>query len=764
MKKTFCLTFLLASLFCFPVLLRAEEPENQYDEFAFPDTLSVEEREQKINALYNVLRDATWGRFSHEFETPEAKQAYRKQGYRTMIEACREINALVPEDEIQRWNIYRIALSYQMLYNMAPESERPALLEELKQKIAPYAESERTKDIVTDIHAAMDVFPFHLEIMAPDGEHLNERPKEEHKQLLRRFYEFLKTREFSPKGWAMELVNNIFTYGYIEYLENMATNEPEEKEYVANTLKDFSTVFGEKYGRGKTMGKIAERLEMTGKICPWKLPVFGSDEVVDFSQNRGRISLITILPVYQSHTLHLQYAQRLWKDQGLDIYCVDHRYAEYLSQTLAAIGLDWTTFRAIPEDEPDREEYYFLTRYLGVFDNYEVCILIDRDGTVLESSLLQKNAIARLEEIFGKTPYNITEKADAFIQAVADGQFQELAENCPPDELPQLLADISLVTYRRSGGSNLSHGDALFDLAMQVYEQSTTEQGREFAIGVIVYYTKWFESFGKTKQDFLTATMQKLEADGRTRLADKIRWASYHGKFDWNMEADEFVKNRDEVFQYLLDHPASIITDDLYPLLNAMADVSEKFAYKTETVPIAAETCLACSKMLAGSENKDIKERAEHLFTLARRLSLVGKEMPLAGVTLEDVPLNWDDYAGKVVLIDFWATWCGPCIAEIPNVKRHYEKYHERGFEVIGISTDKDFDALDEFLRKNNLPWLCLADEKLEEQGKVTMAKTYAVNAIPEMILIGCDGKVVLLNARGDALDEKLTELFPNEE
>ena len=200
--KRFYLTFLIAPLlmalpFCFPGLLRAqddlqedeyamtdEESEKivnelagalrksavgkfltklnrDYDEFSFPDSLSVEEREKKINDLYFILRDATWGRFRHEFDTPEEKQAYRIQGYRAMIQACRELNAMLQEDEIQRWHIYRFGLCYQMLYNMAPESERPALLEELKQEITPYAKSERFKDFVNDIYTAIDVFPFH---------------------------------------------------------------------------------------------------------------------------------------------------------------------------------------------------------------------------------------------------------------------------------------------------------------------------------------------------------------------------------------------------------------------------------------------------------------------------------------------------------------------------------------------------------------------------------------------------------------------------
>ena len=760
MKKQFRVICLLTALFCLAGFLRTEEPGKQYDEFTFPDTLSIEEREKKINALFDTLRRTTWEQYPHEFNTPEEKRAYRTQGCYAMIQAYK---TLVAEDAVMPQYLYRICYGYYLLYNDTPESERPALLEKLKQDVAPYNESERFKDIVADIHDSIKVFPFHQEILKPDGRNLKDHPLEEQKQLIRRFYEFLKTNQLPltlKRGSLTQEYVDAILYGFTWYLEVLA-DKPAEKEYVISTLKDYCAIL-QQYERDRIMQKIVERLEMTGKTCPWKLPVFNSDEVIDFSKKRGRISLITFFPVFRSHTLHLQYAERLWKDQGLDIYCVDHRYAEYLDKTLAVIGLDWTTFQQIPEDVPDGDTYRFLKRYMGVYENDDACILIDRDGTVLDSNLLQKNVIDRLEEIFGKAPYDITEKADAFINAVSGGEFQKLLENCPPGELRQRLADVSLVTYRRSGGSNLQHGDALLDLAMQVYEKSTTEQDRAFAVDVILYYTKWFENFGKTKQEFLAAAMQKMEVSGQTRLADKIRWALYLQKFDWDMEVEKFAALRDEVFQYLIDHPASVIPEDLYSLLNKMAEICEcVYACKSETVRIAGETCLACSKMLSGSENKDIKQQAENMFTLARRLLLVGKEMPVSGVTLEGTPLKWDNYAGKVVLIDFWATWCGPCIGEIPKVKKHYEKYHNRGFDVIGISTDTDFNALAEFLQKNDIPWLCLADKKLEEQNKITMAKTYAVTSIPEMILIGRDGKVVLLNARGEVLEEKLAELFP---
>jgi hypothetical protein len=281
MKKLFCATWLLVSLFCFLNSLRAEELVKQYDEFSFPDTLSLEERENKIDALFRTLRSTQWNRYPHEFNTPEEKQAYRTQGYRTLIQECQKFNASVPVEDIKTWNIYRIGGSYQRLYNDAPESERPALLEELKHQIAQYADKERFKDIVTDIHRSIDVFPFHLEILKPDGQTLKDRPKEEQKQLIHQFYEFLKTSDFSQKGMAMELVDNILRE-VIGYLEKLAANEPAEKEYASTTLKNYGAILGEKYDRGKSTRKVAERLEMAGKICLWKLPLFGSDEFVDF--------------------------------------------------------------------------------------------------------------------------------------------------------------------------------------------------------------------------------------------------------------------------------------------------------------------------------------------------------------------------------------------------------------------------------------------------------------------------------------------------
>jgi len=114
---------------------------------------------------------------------------------------------------------------------------------------------------------------------------------------------------------------------------------------------------------------------------------------------------------------------------------------------------------------------------------------------------------------------------------------------------------------------------------------------------------------------------------------------------------------------------------------------------------------------------------------------------------------------GKVVLVDFWASWCGPCRQENPNVVKVYQKYHSKGFEILGVSLDQRKEDWLKAIKDDNLSWIHVSDLQYWQNAA---ARLYGVNAIPQSFLLDKDGKIIAKGLRGEQLEKKLAELFPN--
>jgi thiol-disulfide isomerase/thioredoxin len=188
------------------------------------------------------------------------------------------------------------------------------------------------------------------------------------------------------------------------------------------------------------------------------------------------------------------------------------------------------------------------------------------------------------------------------------------------------------------------------------------------------------------------------------------------------------------------------------------ASMFAKYLERDGDPQIAKEAYETFAELIKSSGVSSLNRHADSFEASARRLALLGKELELEGQLLDGSDFDWSAYRGKVVLVDFWATWCGPCRAEAPNVRKYYEIYHDHGFEVVGISLDTQKKSLEAYLKKEQVPWA-----NLFENGagwKHPMATKYGIQAIPSVYLISKDGKVVSLNARGAELGKQLEKLL----
>lgn len=140
--------------------------------------------------------------------------------------------------------------------------------------------------------------------------------------------------------------------------------------------------------------------------------------------------------------------------------------------------------------------------------------------------------------------------------------------------------------------------------------------------------------------------------------------------------------------------------------------------------------------------------------------SLIGKKFTdVQGLSIDGKELKLSDFAGKgkVVLVDFWASWCGPCITELPNVVKTYEKYKDKGFEIVGISLDTDKAAWESATKKHGITWPQFSNlEGWQDEA----AQAYSVQGIPYTLLIDKDGTIVAEHLRGEAINNKLDELL----
>jgi len=229
----------------------------------------------------------------------------------------------------------------------------------------------------------------------------------------------------------------------------------------------------------------------------------------------------------------------------------------------------------------------------------------------------------------------------------------------------------------------------------------------------------------------------------------KYSAADAEGKKKLDSEYDVIDNKMKEVYkQFATGTPASPIA--LYAItqyagydINAAAvqPLFNKLPAKTRALPSATEF-------------------AERL-AIAHKLVIGNPAMEFTQMDTAGKPVSLASLRGKVLLVDFWASWCGPCRRDNPNVVRMFNQYKDKGFDVLGVSLDRP-DAKEKWLKAihdDKLTWTHVSDLKYWDND---VAKLYGVRAIPFNLLLDKEGKIIGRNLHGDELDKKLGEVFAN--
>lgn len=347
-----------------------------------------------------------------------------------------------------------------------------------------------------------------------------------------------------------------------------------------------------------------------------------------------------------------------------------------------------------------------------------------------------------------------------------DANDDGLPDDAHVFDIPEGDNDVLLQFVAEAPGRMLSSADeekgglAITTAAEKVLKNNPTPEQRLVAAEAMFYWLQRLQSVYSREaaevQLYWKLRLGDYEKIEDEKLAELVaRYRLINQALSWNqLRIDQREEFAGQLTSYFVDRPLDEAD------LETAQQVAQAILNSGDR-PATVETYRSLAQILKSSSQPDIVSEAAKLDGMGHRLESVGQEITIEATKLDGEPLDWAAYRGKVVLIDYWATWCGPCVAELPNIRKLYDIYHQRGFDVIGVSVDTDQAELKSFVEKNQIPWTITFHDDAEAAGlSQPLALQFGISTVPVALLVDQEGRLISLEARGADLASWLEKLL----
>lgn len=305
---------------------------------------------------------------------------------------------------------------------------------------------------------------------------------------------------------------------------------------------------------------------------------------------------------------------------------------------------------------------------------------------------------------------------------------------------------VKVVNGKFTWKTQLNEPEEVYLMFPRSYYSFFAEPGRIHVTGIVDSFAS-YKTTGSKIQDEAEAfdNSNKDLTDQEDPLYKKYGHVSEAEQTELEKKLDE-IRDRlhERAAAYVAANPSSFYSIHL---------VEGRAGYGTDYADVKKLYDLLSESAKATESGKALAER----LSILKRSAIGSQMMNFSQADTAGTKVEFAAFKGKYVLVDFWASWCGPCRAENPNVLKAYNKYKDKNFTVVGISLDDKGDKWKKAIRDDHMPWVELSDLK---GWKNEVSDYFGIQGIPSNLLIDPSGKIVARDLRGEGLDEKLNELL----